>query len=278
MAPIFNSNFCHLSTLPGWGIMWVLAVVLFVSCKWLTWWQSRGYAAPTTRSLAYLFAWPGLDAKTFLRESQNPHFSSARDWSIALLKTLFGAALLWTLAPMVPDAHRLVKGWIGMIGLILLLHFGFFHLLSLFWQSVGIEARPVMNSPTKATSLSEFWGRRWNSAFNCFVHDKVFRPLYRPLGAAGATMCVFLVSGLIHDLIISVPAGAGYGLPTLYFLVQGAGLLFERSRVGGKLGLRHGLRGWAFVLLVTATPTFWLFHPAFVTRVILPFMQAIRAS
>jgi alginate O-acetyltransferase complex protein AlgI len=91
-------------------------------------------------------------------------------------------------------------------------------------------------------------------------------------------MCVFLVSGLIHDLIISVPAGAGYGLPTLYFLVQGAGLLFERSQVGGKLGLRHGWRGWAFVLLVTAAPAFWLFHPAFVTRVILPFMQAIRAS
>jgi D-alanyl-lipoteichoic acid acyltransferase DltB (MBOAT superfamily) len=278
MAPFLNGNFGHLNTLPAWGIMWVLAVLMFVSCKWLTWWQGGGYAAPTTRSLAYLFAWPGLDAKTFLRESQNPHFSSARDWSIALLKTLFGAALLWTLAPMVPDARRLVKGWIGMIGLILLLHFGFFHLLSLFWQSVGIEAQPVMNSPTKATSLSEFWGRRWNSAFNCFVHDNVFRPLYRPLGAAGATMCVFLVSGLIHDLIISVPAGAGYGLPTLYFLVQGAGLLFERSRVGGKLGLRHGWRGWAFVLLVTAAPAFWLFHPAFVTRVILPFMQAIRAS
>src|SRR5262249_31909327 len=150
-------------------------------------------------------------------------------WSVAFLKTLFGAAMLWALAPMFPDTGSFLKGWIGMIGLIFLLHFGFFHLLSLFWQSVGIDARPLMNAPIKATSLAEFWGRRWNSAFNCFVHDKIFRPLHRRVGAAGATMCVFLVSGLMHELVISVPAGAGYGLPTGYFLLQGVGLLFERS-------------------------------------------------
>jgi len=29
--------------------------------------------------------------------------------------------------------------------------------------------------------------------------------------------------------------------------------------------------------LVTAAPAFWLFHPAFVLRVILPFMHAVHA-
>ena len=35
--------------------------------------------------------------------------------------------------------------------------------------------------------------------------------------------------------------------------------------------------GWFFMALFVAGPAFWLFHPWFVLRVILPFMQAIHA-
>lgn len=87
---------------------------------------------------------------------------------------------------------------------------------------------------------------------------------------------VFVVSGLIHDFVISLPAGAGYGLPTAYFVVQGAGVALERSRVGKRLNLRRG-RGWLFMALLTAGPAFWLFHPPFLRNVVLPFMRVIRA-
>jgi hypothetical protein len=92
-----------------------------------------------------------------------------------------------------------------------------------------------------------------------------------------AGFLVFVLSGLIHDLVISVPARGGYGLPTTYFVLQGAGLTIERSQFGKRHGLGQGWRGWLFMTVVVATPVFWLFHPWFVLRVILPFMHAIHA-
>ena len=87
----------------------------------------------------------------------------------------------------------------------------------------------------------------------------------------------FVASGLIHEAVISLPAGAGYGWPTAYFTLQGLGMSLERSRMGQRLGLRRGLPGWCFMLVCAAGPAFCLFHPPFVTRVAIPFMHAIGA-
>jgi len=150
-------------------------------------------------------------------------------------------------------------------------------LLSLGWRSLGVNALPLMRHPLRASSLTEFWGRRWNTAFHELASRYIFRPWQRAVGATGATLLVFLVSGLIHELVISLPARGGYGLPTTYFVVQGVGAALERSGFGKRLGLRRGLRGWLFTAAFTTGPAFWLFHPPFVLRVILPFMQAMHA-
>ena len=91
-----------------------------------------------------------------------------------------------------------------------------------------------------------------------------------------AMFIAFLCSGLIHDLVISLPAQGGYGLPTAYFVSQGLGLAAERTSIGQRLGLGHGFIGWVFTLLIAAGPAFWLFHPLFVTRIIIPFMAATK--
>ncbi len=88
---------------------------------------------------------------------------------------------------------------------------------------------------------------------------------------------MFVVSGLMHDLVISVPARGGYGLPTAYFVLQGLGVLIERSFFGKQFGLRGGVRGWLFMVVITAGPAFFLFHPPFVLRVIIPFMKWLHA-
>jgi alginate O-acetyltransferase complex protein AlgI len=49
----------------------------------------------------------------------------------------------------------------------------------------------------------------------------VHRPLQRRLGRGPALLGSFLVSGLLHEVAISLPVRAGWGLPKLYFLLQG---------------------------------------------------------
>jgi hypothetical protein len=264
--------------LQPWVQMWTIAFALFFGCKWLTWWQGRIPNAPLWRNLAYLFGWPGMDAREFLDVHRHVLRPRGCMWLAAVVKILFGASLLWVLAPALPASQTLLRGWVGMAGVVFILHFGLFDLLARTWQTLGIAASPLMNAPIKSRSLAEFWGRRWNSAFNRLVHDVVFRPLHRRVGAAAATMVVFLASGLVHDLILSLPARAGYGLPTAYFMLQGAGLLFEHSPTGRRLGLGRGQRGRLFTIMVTALPAFWLFNPAFVRNVILPMLQAIGAT
>ena len=94
-----------------------------------------------------------------------------------------------------------------------------------------------MRAPAVATSLSAFWGERWNRGFNELAHELIFHKTFRRLGVAWAMLLVFLASGLIHDLVISVPAGTWFGLPTAYFVLQGIGVLIERSRWGRRAGL-----------------------------------------
>jgi hypothetical protein len=78
---------------------------------------------------------------------------------------------------------------------------------------------------------------------------------------------------LVHDLIISLPARGGFGLPTLYFLLQGAGVLIEKS----PFGRRHlrGSAGRVFAIALAVLPLPLLFHAPFIIRVIVPFMRAI---
>jgi D-alanyl-lipoteichoic acid acyltransferase DltB (MBOAT superfamily) len=183
-----------------------------------------------------------------------------------------GLALAFCVVPLVTHYDPLLGGWVGMTGIALFLHFGIAHLLSLWWRRWGIDARPIMRSPVLATSLSDFWGRRWNLAFRDVAYNYVFRPLVEKLGGARATLAVFLVSGLVHDLVISLPAGGGWGLPTLYFLLQGSGVLFERSRLGKRLGLGKGVVGRLFCVAIVVGPVALLFHRPFVERVVLPML------
>jgi hypothetical protein len=263
--------------LPAWGFMWALAAAIFFGLKFLSWWRARGEVAHAAwRSWAYLFLWPGMDAAAFLGDAR-PAQPSAMRWIWASAKTAAGILLLFSCARMVPEPLPLLRGWVGLLGLILVLHFGSFELIALGWQSLGVNAEPIMQSPILSRSLSEFWGKRWNLGFRQLSFDFVFQPLHRRLGVAGSTLLVFLFSGLIHEPVISLPARGGYGLPTGYFLLQGLGVVLERSSAGKILGLRGGFSGWAFMAIMTAGPAFWLFHPPFVTRVVLPFMRAIRA-
>jgi alginate O-acetyltransferase complex protein AlgI len=268
------------SAMPRWGFMWAMAFALYAGCKWLTYREARARGAEPDplRVLGYLLAWPGMDATAFLEGTGLPAPPLPSEWMVAALKTLLGAMLIWVVARTVLPINPLLAGWLGMVGLIFVLHFGTFHLLSLGWRRIGVSATPVMQNPLRSSSLAEFWGRRWNTAFHELATRFTFRPLRSVVGRAGATLLVFLVSGLIHELVISIPAKGGYGLPTGYFVLQGLGVAGERTRLGRRLGLGRGWRGWFFTVVVAAGPAFWLFPPPFVRNVILPMLAVIGAT
>ena len=262
---------------PTWLWMWALSVAIFGGFKWATLAQALASGvrpAAAWRAPAYLLLWPGMDARNFLSGVPPPR-PAARSWTWAALKTLFGAALLWLVARV--SGGGLLSGWVGMVGLIFLLHFGSFDLLACFWRRQGLNAQPLMRAPVLSASLGEFWGKRWNSGFRDLVFGLWFVRLRARYGARRATLTLFLFSGLVHDLVISLPARGGYGLPAAYFLLQGGGLLAEHVRGLPLTRWRGRWQGRLWTWLVVAGPAFWLFHPPFVRRVILPFLHAIHA-
>lgn len=259
-------------------MMWGLAFGLYAAGKLFTWIELRvaGPVCPK-RTLVYLFLWPGMDAPAFFGKPEGFAWPDLRESAAAITRLLLGAGLLWGVARCVPGGHPLLTGWVGMLGMILILHFGVFHLASILWRATGLKAAPLMWRPASATSLADFWGARWNRGFHDLAHRYLFLPLKPKVGTPAAMLATFTVSGLIHEAVISVPAGGGYGWPLGYFILQGLGLLVQRSRWSRRGGWNHGVRGWLFTMAFAAGPAFWLFHPLFVVRVIDPFMHAIHA-
>lgn len=266
--------------LPGWVVMWALTFSLYGGFKWLTWRQALRQLQPqpaAARSLAYLFLWPGMNAAAFLACESADRRPPLNEWLRAMRNMTGGAVVLWGLAARFMAWRMWAAGWAGLVGIGLLLHFGVLHLLSLAWRRAGFAATPIMQRPAAANSLIDFWGRRWNTAFRDLAHQLVYQPLARRCGARPAMAAVFLFSGVLHDVAISVPARAGYGLPTLYFLLQAVGVEIERSSVGRRWHLRSGLRGWLFAAVIVLGPACLLFHPPFLRHVVIPFIAALGA-
>ena len=260
--------------------MWLIALAIFFTCKALTRRAVSTKTVPQWRVWAYLLAWPGMNANRFFAPVNSPTLKipAQSEWLAAAINLIAGVVIFWSAKYWIVPSQRILLGWAGMIGTILMLHFGSFYLLSCAWRSIGVDAPPLMNQPTRSTSVSEFWGRCWNTAFRDLTHQFLFRPLARRTSPIIALCLGFFISGVIHDIVISIPAEGGYGGPTAFFCIQAAAVLFERSPIGASLGLGRGWRGWLFTAVALLLPVRLLFHDPFVTRIAVPFMQACGAA
>ena len=270
LTACFGTAAVLFATVP-WAQMWCIAAALFFAAKTAVLRHAKSRRRIPANASPYAFAllWPGMNWA---------QWTSAAVGGTATRGTLldgglnvgFGLVLMFGMARLIPQP--LAATWVAMIGLIFTFHCGAFTLLAAVWQALGRGVRPIMHCPIAAASITEFWGKRWNLAFRDLAHTTIFMPAARRLGAGGATWVVFIVSGIAHDLVISVAAHGGYGWPTVYFIVQGVGHAIEqRCQITSALVWR--LRAWVFVAL----PLPLLFHAPFVLRVMRPFFINLHA-
>ncbi|CAA3010826.1 Long-chain-alcohol O-fatty-acyltransferase [Olea europaea subsp. europaea] len=82
---------------------------------------------------------------------------------------------------------------------------------------LGLDLEPQFNEPYLATSLQDFWGRRWNLMVTSILRPTVYHPVRRIstriLGSRWAKplaiLTTFLVSGLMHEPLEVAQAGFG---------------------------------------------------------------------
>lgn len=200
-------------------------------------------------------------------------------WSMIRFGTsrIIGGLLLILLAHGLVKVHfnhtfiYILTSVILLIGFSLVLHFGILSISAGMWRLSGANTYLLFKKPAKATSLTEFWSKRWNIAFSEMTAIAIFRPLRHKLGGAAALMVSFIFSGLLHELALSVPVNNGYGLPTLYFVVHGNAVLMEQAlRSKGIKFLENKVvaRLWVFFWIVVPIPL--LFHTRFIREIVWP--------
>ncbi|OWM83346.1 acyl-CoA--sterol O-acyltransferase 1-like [Punica granatum] len=134
----------------------------------------------------------------------------------------------------------------------------------------GVLLEPQFDEPYLSTSLQDFWGRRWNLMVTSILHPSVYDPVRlisaRMIGRRWASLpaafSVFLVSGLMHELIFyHIGRRDPTWVVTCFFLLHGVS-------VAAEIGLKKAIR-WRLPAAVSCPLTvgyitatgLWLFIP-----------------
>lgn len=228
--------------------------------------------APLTflRWLEFAAGWIGMQPAYFARPRHGPLRGAGALLARGTAHVALGAVLILAARLAWTSTHsRLLATLLLLPGLSLLVHFGLCSLLAGAWRARGVPCDALFRAPLRSTSLSEFWGRRWNLAFSEMTALAVYRPLSPKVGRGAALFASFIVSGLLHEMAISLPVRAGFGLPLLYFAIHGTLVLVERAlaRAGRPIG---GVLGRAWTLAALALPLPLLFHRPFLEGIVWP--------
>ncbi|KAL6851500.1 hypothetical protein ACP4OV_020433 [Aristida adscensionis] len=127
--------------------------------------------------------------------------------------------------------------------------------------ALGMETAPQFDRPYLASSLRDFWGRRWNLVVPAVLRPAVYHPVRARAGRAAGVMAAFLVSGVMHEAMVCyVALRPPTGEMAAFFLLHGASCVAEEWCA----------RRWAAPPRAVATPlvvafvagtAFWLFFP-----------------
>ena len=242
---------------PSFLRMVLLCSVLMAGMKWIVYreWASEKRSLTWCRWWMFSALWFGMDPTAFQGSvRKNLEWKShAITGASCLLVGLLGTAVCYLY-----HVENILPLFIAMsVGF----HFGALRLLTAFWRMIGFPVRTLFRNPLVLRGFRDFWGKRWNLAYSQMMARAVKKPLAPIIGERWSLFAVFLVSGLLHELAITVPVGAGYGLPTLFFIVHGIFATVER-RDSLLMALACG------ALLIAGLP--YLFGGQFVQEIIYP--------
>lgn len=242
--------------------MVVLCCLLLSAMKGMVYaeWAGKGKRLPLIPYLAFSFLWFGMDPEAFRRRRACEWKSHLKVGLCCMVAGTMGALLVRGM-----DWRHLLLLFVPLsVGF----HFGALRVLTAGWRSVGIPVRTLFRNPLISTGLADFWGRRWNLGYSQMMARVVQRPAEHWLGARGAFLLVFLISGILHEVAITLPVKTGFGAPTVYFLIQAVGVELERS-------IAHPRLKQIWALFVVVAPVGLLFPPTFRDQVILPCLRIL---
>ncbi len=208
--------------------------------------------------LLYLSLWPGMDPKPL--ERRDPEVSLQGRWFVQGWATMVAGSVLLLALPLL----KVQSTWSVLFCVLTIVHLGYSDVLSSLMRWAGFPVGRLFTDPMASRSLRDFWSLRWNRPF-VEMNQLLFVPLLsRWLNKGNAVGGAFLISGVLHELAISLPAGGGWGGPLAYFVVQSLGMRYLPKR---------RLLTWLWLLL----PLPLLFHAPFRQQLILPLLDVLKS-
>jgi hypothetical protein len=225
------------------------------------------------RLLAYCI-WLGMQPRQFFVGQRTPPGAPVPTIRGIILNVITGTTLLWLMPRILPaGCPWVIRFSIAVVGFSFLFLIARLDLYALIFRAMGFAVEKVWDCPIAATTLGDFWGRRWNRIVPGFLREVVFLPVARLAGAKIALVAVFLYSGMYHECV-SFMARSGYGGPTLYFLLQCLGVAIENTRLARRLFRGRLWLSRVWTLAVVVLPVGLFLHPGIVDGYLVPMLAS----
>jgi len=259
---------------PAGNRMLALSATMFFGMKLVVTTAARHAGRPLPRGgawVAFHVLWVGMRPWAFAGPRRGPRPGAPRLVALGIASITVGAGLLAAARALTARAWPApLTAALALLGLGLVVHFGILRALAGLWRALGVAVGPVCDAPHRARSLAAFWSRRWNQPFSEMMQVAVERPLRSRFGTPAAVAGVFVLSGLLHEVALSVPARGGYGLPFAYFALHGLLVLWIEPRL--RVAKRRPALARTWVAAWVLLPVVLLFHPPFVATCIQPLL------
>ncbi|RYD40655.1 MAG: hypothetical protein EOP85_13895, partial [Verrucomicrobiaceae bacterium] len=162
---------------------------------------ARDERLPLLRYCVFAFLWFGMDPVSFKSRRQGLEWK--KDMLIGLVLMLVGTLGAWLVWAM--EWRQILVMFVPMS---LGFHFGALRVLKGGMRAAGFPVRTLFPNVLETRGIGDFWSRRWNVGYSQMMQRLVGRPVEAAAGADAGLMAVFLASGILHELAITLPVMA----------------------------------------------------------------------